>query len=246
MFLTIDESKGKNSTTVGCLALPDPDFTKAESSVVDARVRERCWGEIKWQHARSEYAAKYVRILDGFFQSSAKITFHSLTYKKLSSNRKSELQQMFPDQGWSADEILNRRIYHLIRTVIWKCKVAGYDSKYYIIGDRLGGGDKIYRVISELLAKDGRVRIKPEFCSTGTSAVLGALQITDLCTGAVASCYEPSYHQTDTKQIKEKLIEINGGVEINYSSPRLPGLHDYRLHHWLFNETKSRFYGWTK
>ena len=244
MFLTIDESKGKNSTTVGCLALPDSSFVKAESSIVNARVREKCWGEIKWQYARSGYAAKYVRILDDFFKSSAKITFHSLTYKKLAPTRKAQLKQLFPKQGWSADEILNRRIYHLIRTVIWKCKMAGYDSKYYIVGDRLGGGDEIYRVISDLLAKDRRVKVVPEFCSTGNSAVLGSLQITDLCTGAVASCYEPSYHQTDTAQIKEKIIEINGGLEINYSSPRLPRLHDYRLHHWLFDETKSRHYGY--
>ena len=246
MFLTIDESKGANSTTVGCLALPDPDFIKAESSIIDARIEERCWGEIKWQNARSEYAAKYVRILDGFFKSSAKITFHSLTYKKPTPGMRSKLKRLFPGQGWSADEILDRRIYHLVRSVIWKCKTAGYDSKYYIIGDRRGGGNEIYRVIGDLLAKDSKVKIKPEFCSTGTSAVLGTLQMTDLCTGTIASCYEPGYHQADTKQIKEKLIEINGGIEIDYSSPRLPGLHDYRLHHWLFDETKSRFYGWVK
>ena len=245
MFLVIDESKGKSSTTVGCLCIPDENFIKAESSVVNARIREKCWGEIKWQRARSEYAAKYVRTLEDYFDCSAKTTFHSLTYKKLDARIKGKLKRLYSDRGWSGEEILDRRIYHLIRSVIWKCNVAGYEPKYYIIGDRRGGeGNKIYRVIGDLLAKDSKVRIRPEFCSTGTSAVLGALQMADLCTGAVASCYEPGYNQTDTAQIKEKLIEINGGVGIDYSSPRLPKLHDYRLHHWLFDGSKSRFYGW--
>ena len=246
MFLVIDESKGKSSTTVGCLCLPDSDFAKAESSVLSARIRERCWGEIKWQDARGDYAAKYTRILADYFGCSNKITLHSLTYKKLELQAKTRLKRLFPDRQWSDERILDRRIYQLIRTVIWKCKQAGHDSDYYIIGDRRGGDDRVYRTIGDLLAKDDSVRVRPQFCSTGTSAVLGSLQVADLCAGAIASCYEAGYHQLDTKQLREKLIEINKGIDITYSPPKLPKLHDYRLHHWLFDETRSRSYGLIK
>ena len=244
MFLVIDESKGEQSTTVGCLCLPDSDFAKAETAILDGRVRERCWGEIKWQDTRDDYAAKYTGILADYFGSSNKITFHSLTYKKLDLQAKNRLKRLFPDRSLSEERILDRRIYLLIRAVIWKCSLAGYESDYYIIGDRRGGDDNsVYHTIGDFLAKDKRVRVKPHFCSTGTSAVLGSLQIADLCAGAVASCYEADYHQIDTKQLKEKLIEVNKGIELTYSPPRLPKLHDYRLHHWLFDGTRSNLYG---
>lgn len=243
MFLVIDESKGKSSTTVGCLCLPNPDFTKAEAAILDARIRERCWGEIKWQDARGDYAAKYARILADYFGCSDKITFHSLTYKRPGLQAKVQLKRLYQDRQWSDERVLDRRIYQLIRTVIWKCKQAGYGSDYYIIGDRRGGDNNVYHTISNLLAKDSRVRVKPQFCSTGTSAVLGSLQIADLCAGSIASCYEASYHQLDTKQIKEKLVGVNRGIDLTYSPPRLPKLHDYRLHHWLFDETRSKLYG---
>ncbi|MCY4011061.1 MAG: hypothetical protein OXF30_03335 [Candidatus Saccharibacteria bacterium] len=247
MFLVIDESKSGSSTTVGCLCLPDSDFAKAEAMILDARIRERCWGEIKWQDARGDYASKYTRILADYFNCSDRVTFHSLTYKKLGSQAKSRLKRLFPDRSWDEERVLDRRTYQLIRTVIWKCRQAGYDSSYYIIGDRRGSDDNsVYRTIGDLLAKDSKVRIKPQFCSTGTSAVLGSLQIADLCAGAIASCYEVSYHQLDTQQIKAKLIEINKNVELTYSPSRLPKLHDHRLHHWLFDETRSRFYGLIK
>ena len=247
MFLVIDESKGKSSTTVGCLCLSDADLAKAEATILDARIRERCWGEIKWQNARGDYASKYTRILADYFSCSDKITFHSLTCKKLALQTKMRFKRQFSDRQWSDERILDRRVYHLIRTVIWKCKEARHDSNYYIIGDRRGGGNNsVYRTIGDLLAKDRRVKINPQFCSTGTSAVLGSLQIVDLCAGAVASCYEANYHQLDTQQIREKLIEINKNIELTYSSPRLPKLYDYRLHHWLFDETKSKFYGLIK
>lgn len=242
MFLIIDKSKGQTSTTIGCLCLSRSDFIKAEEIVLSGRIRERCWGEIKWQYARDEYAAKYTRILADYFGCSDKITLHSLTYKKLDSSTKTKLKRLFPNKGWSPERILDRQIYNLIRTVIWKCREAGHGSEYYIIGDRRGGGSSVYRMIGEFLAKDKRVGVRPQFCSTGTSAVLGSLQIVDLCAGAIASCYEASYHQTDTKQIKEKLIEINNAVELIYSSPERPKLYDYRLHHWLFDATKSKFH----
>ena len=125
----------------------------------------------------------------------------------------------------------------LIRSVIWKCRNSGYSGSFYILADESGClGTEEYQTTKKLLLTDSKIRPKPviDFCTTGNSNSCGAMQVSDLCTGAVMSKYDSSYSsQTACLEFSRHLVNINSGIELNFSPRNLPKINDLKLHHCL-------------
>lgn len=234
MFLALDECKGNDFVTIGCVCLPKVKLSNLEKNFIDSRVTERCWGELKWSKVTENYLEKYKNLSDVLL-SDSEVTYHSWTYKKPSAIVRARHYGI----GTSQDDVIYRQAYLLIRNVIRKCKNSGYDGAFYIVADESGSGQEEYKKTNELLRNDTNIRGKTtiEFCSTGNSAALGSLQVADLCTGAVTSYYEANLRNEANQKLVEHLVELNSKVPLTFNPARLPRLQDYKMHHYFF--TKS-------
>lgn len=231
MFLALDECIGKEFVTIGCLCLPQEKLSGIEKGFVDTRLKQRCWGEIKWSKITETYLEKYQELTD-IFLLQPEVTYHSWTYKKPNAVARARYYGI----GTSQDDVIFRQAYLLIRSVIRKCKNNGYRGSFYIVSDDSGSGPKEYKKTNELLQGDSNISgsTEIEFCSTGNSAVIGGLQVVDLCTGAVTSSYEKELRNQPNQKFVEFLVKRNSKVPLNFSPPKLPKLHDHKLHHCFF------------
>lgn len=233
MFLALDESIGSTHVTIGCLCIPQSRMSSLEKAFIDKRLELKCWGEVKWSKITTSYLPKYLELLKTYLYDD-EVTYHSWTYKIPSSRDRKQ----YYGENVSEDQVVFRQAYLLLRSVIRKCKNNGYNGSFYIVADDSGSGLVEYRKTNELLSTDPNIRGETilDFCSTGNSAVLSALQAVDLCTGAVMSCYDSSFNTTNGRKLRQELEALNSGVPINFSPTRLPSLTDAKLHHCLNNK----------
>ena len=232
MFIALDECIGKKYTTLGCICLPKQELPALEKSFLERRLQEKCWGEIKWSKITDNYLGKYKHLADVYLKHES-ATFHSWTYEKVGVT-----DRLLHYGGASQDDIIFRQAYLLIRSVIWKCSNYGYREPYYIVADDSGKGVREYKKINELLQKDSAVKRQAaiEFCSTGNSAAFGCLQIADLYTGAVASCYDELGNPTSIA-LRDYFQSANKDVPLSFSPAKLPTLDAYKMHHCKLRHT---------
>lgn len=232
MFLALDESIGSTHETLGCLCFPESIMPKLEAQFIQHRIEHKVWAEVKWQRLCAPYVEKYEAMVRDYLAPDD-VTFHSWTYRIPTAIER----RSFYD-GIDASLVVYRHAYLLIRTIIWKCRNNGYTGPFYILADESGKlGRNEYKITQGLLKRDPKISPPPviDFCMTGSSTACGAMQITDLITGAVMSHYDEKFSKQDscTKFIK-MLAEINGGIPLDLSSRTLPKLHDQKLHHCLY------------
>lgn len=232
MFIALDESYSSNFTVIGCLVLPKEKLPDLEKEYIQSRLDKKLWGEIKWSKATECYWDKYKEIL-GNYLSKPEVTFHSWCYK---NPTREELNSYYDDEK---NKPLYKHSYLLIRNVIRKCRNMGYKGDFYIVPDTTGRMGKFeYSETQKILKEDTLIypRATVEFCAEGNSQVCGALQIADLCIGAVRYTYEREYKNDPiiADEIVKYLTKINEELPINYSHPTLPKIEQFKMHHCLF------------
>lgn len=227
MLLALDESLEGTYKVVGCLCVPLDLFPDTEKKFISNRIDEKVWAELKWQKISSSYLDKYKKFITSYFESSG-CTFHSWAYKIPAQ----DLLSKYYDSD--ANKVIYKQAYMLIRSVMWKCINNGYTGPFYVLPDESGSlGKSEYTITQKLLNLDPRIRPHPsiEYCSPGNSTVCGALQISDICTGAVSSVVNKLAISPASQEIINTLTSINEGIPIDFQFPSLPSLHQYKIHH---------------
>lgn len=231
MFIALDESISTNFLTIGCVVLPKAKLPELEKKQVQTRLDYKLWGEIKWSKGTQSYLEKYKLFL-GNYLLDKEVTFHSWTLKRPTAD---EIRRYYDGDG---KKILYKHAYLLIRNVIRKCRNAGYKGEFYVLPDTTGEmGKNEYVETQKILKSDSNIYppATVEFCAEGNSQVCGALQVADLCTGAVGYTYEKDFKDTSYSEgIVDYLKEINGGIDINFEYPSLPRMKQFKLHHCFY------------
>lgn len=210
MFLILDESEEHSKMVLGGVLIPETSLPNFEAEFVKLRIKHKLFGELKWNRI-DQYHKRYCDFLDLFFEDT-KVTFHSICYRRGGVDK-------------------YRAAFVLIRTVTWKMQNAGINEPLYVLFDNDGSlGDKEAREIRKIADKDLRFKQKLEFCSQGTSHILGAMQIADLLTGAVSSSINSVSISQKRSSVVSHIIKKNNGVELNWASLRLPKLFDFKIH----------------
>lgn len=212
MFLILDESEEHQKMVLGGLLISEKILPTFEAEFVGLRIKHKLFGELKW-HRIDQYYPRYCDFIDLFFDEKS-ITFHSICYRR-----------------GGADKY--KAGYALIRTITWKMQNAGINEPLYVLFDNDGNlGDKEAREIRKIANKDNRFKQKLEFCSQGTSHILGAMQISDLLTGAVCSEINSGTVSANKKKVLEHIISKNGGARLDQAraSLSLPKLNDFKIH----------------
>lgn len=57
--------------------------------------------------------------------------------------------------------------------------------------------------------------------------------LSDLCTGAAQYTYEHDINNQAANELIRSLVKINTGIKLNYSSPYLPKVDQFKIHHCL-------------
>lgn len=231
MFLAIDESHSNSFTTIGCLCLPLKNLPKYEAEYISKRLEHKIWGEMKWTSLSLSYLNKYENVVESYLKQHD-VTFHSWAYRHIT---KLELKKY-----WDDDEtkMFYCQAYLLLRNVIRKCLNQGCHNNFYIVPDTTGmRGKREYLLTREYLVNDNSIKPKPiiEFCDQGNSQICGALQITDLCTGATRYKYQKETNDTSVSEEFVKFLEkLNSNIPLNYADEKLPDLYKYKMHHCLY------------
>lgn len=230
MFLALDECIGNDYVTLGCICISTEKLPQIEKSFIQKRIEHKCWGEVKWSKITDGYRVKYQELANCYL-ADEDVTFHSWTYKKPNAIERS----IYYGLGTSQNDVIFRHAYLLIRSVIRKCKNSGYNGSFYVVADDSGSGPNEYKKTNELLQADSAISgpTTLDFCSTGNSTVIGALQVVDLCTGAVTSYYDDGLKNNSNQKFVKHLVELNGSIPLNFSPSRLPKLKEYKMHHCL-------------
>jgi hypothetical protein len=212
MFLILDESEEHQKMVLGGLLISEKILPAFEAEFVGLRIKHKLFGELKW-HRIDQYHQRYCEFIDLFFNEKS-ITFHSICYRRGGTDK-------------------YKAGYALIRTITWKMQNAGINEPLYVLFDNDGNlGDKEAREIRKIAEKDERFKQKLEFCSQGTSHILGAMQISDLLTGAVCSTINSGTTSANKKKVVEHIISKNGGASLDQAkaSLSLPKLNDFKVH----------------
>lgn len=232
MFLALDESFSNGFTTIGCLCLPIDKLREKEEKWIHNRISEKIWAELKWEKVCVNFLEKYKKFIVDYIEDD-EITFHSWTYKTPSGN---EVAKFY---SGDSSKVFYCQAYLLLRSVIRKCLNGGYDNNFYIVVDETGKrGSQEYVKTKQMLIDDNNIRPRViiEHCGQGNSSVCGALQISDICTGAVRYAYENRQTATSpSDEIKELLEKINKDIPLNYSPARLPKINEFKFHHCLYS-----------
>lgn len=212
MFLILDESEEHQKKVLGGLLISEKILPNFEADFVKLRIKHKLFGEIKWNRI-DQYHQRYCDFIDLFFKEK-NITFHSICYRREGVDK-------------------YKAGYALIRTVTWKMQNANINESLYVLFDNDGSlGNKEAREIRKIAEKDGRFKQKLEFCSQGTSHVLGAMQISDLITGAVCSTINLGTISMYKKKVLDHIISKNNGDSLDQAkiSLSLPKLNDFKIH----------------
>jgi hypothetical protein len=211
MFLALDESEENGKKVLGGILLSEKLLPALEADFVSLRVKHKLFAELKWNKI-DQYYKRYCEFIDLFF-NDPNITYHSICYRRTG------------DQKY-------RAAFVLIRTITWKLQNAGINEPLYVLFDNDGSlGDHEAREIKKIAATDRRFKQRLEFCSQGTSHVLGALQLADLLTGAVCSAINGIALAVEPKHVHDHIQAKNNGVPLDWASARLPKLNDLKIHY---------------
>lgn len=212
MFLILDESEEHQKMVLGGLLISEKILPDFESDFVKLRIKHKLFGELKWSRI-DQYYERYCDFINLFFNEKS-ITFHSICYRRGGTDK-------------------YRAGYSLIRTITWKLQNAGIKEPLYVLFDNDGNlGDKEAREIRKIAQKDHRFKQELEFCSQGTSHLLGAMQISDLITGAVCSTINSISSSTNKKKVLDYIFEKNDRIALDQAktSLALPKLSDFKIH----------------
>lgn len=227
MLLVLDECLEGKKKVLGCLCLPSEIFPDLEKQVSKVRLVEKLWGELKWNKITDGYFTKYSKVISNYF-SSSQVTFHSWSFEIPDPIAMRTYYENNPKT------VIYKQAYLLIRSVIRKCNNAGYTGSFYILPDETGSlGNTEYRKTQKLLTDDTKIQPKAviDYCMPGNSACCGALQVVDLCTGAVNCLLNNLKPSNVQKKLIEALEEINGDISIISELPTLPKLYEYKMHY---------------
>lgn len=212
MFLILDESEEYRKMVFGGILISEKQLPNFEAKFVNLRIKHKLFGEIKWSRI-DQYHRRYCEFIDLFFEEE-NTTFHSICYRRNGIEK-------------------YRAGYTLIKTITWKMQNAGINEPLYVLFDNDGNlGDVESREIRKIAKKDPRFKQELEFCSQGTSHILGAMQITDLLTGAVCSTINSGIISKNKKKVMEHIIIKNNGNSLDQTkdSLNLPKLNDFKVH----------------
>lgn len=200
MLITCDESIDCTIKIVGSISVPFEDFFLYEDYVNRERIKNRVFGELKWQKLgeTGKYYDFYLSAIKKLFEND-NVIFHSNSYR---------------GNKYKAG-------YALIRSVSWKLSNMGYKDNLGILFDEEGQrGQMEVRYSRKVLNKDPNIQSDFIFCEQLDSKMFNILQITDLLTGCVA--YKKNSEELQTKNklnsVKEEFIktleaEIDNGKE---------------------------------
>lgn len=216
MFLFIDESLEHPNKLFGGILMPTEKVSILEKDFTDLRISQKLFGELKWESI-DIYYKRYLLFLDLFFDD-ADATYHSICFRDMTKRYNAA--------------------YSLIRTITWKMQNHGINEPLYILFDNDGDiGAREIEIIKKLATNDRRFKQKIEFCNQGHSHVLGALQLSDLLTGAVCSQINTLTLNTKKQHVIDHLTTRNNGIPLNYAAPRLPTLKSQKIHYFDPNIT---------
>ena len=212
MFLALDESEEHEKKVLGGLLLPEIDLPKLEHDFVALRVKHKLFGELKWTRI-DQYHGRYCDFLDLFFDNK-NITYHSICFRR-------------------GGEQKYRAAYVLIRTITWKLQNAGINEPMYVLFDNDGNlGAREAKEIKKIAAGERAFKQKLEFCSQGVSHILGALQLSDIITGALCAAVNKAHMHQDKKAVHDYIVKRNNGVGLDWErSARLPKLNELKIHY---------------
>jgi hypothetical protein len=220
MFLILDESEEDTKKVIGGLLISENDLPTFEADFVRLRIKHKLFGELKWKRI-DQYYKRYCDFVDLFFNKKD-TTYHSICYRREGTDK-------------------YRAAYVLIRTVTWKMRSAGINEPLYVLFDNDGKlGDVEAKEIGKIAAKDPNFRQKLEFCSQGTSHILGAMQIADLLTGAISATINSLILKKEKKEFVEHLTQKNNDVSLGWSSLTLPKLGDFKIHYFDPNDKPKK------
>lgn len=218
MFLILDESEEHQKMVMGGVLISEKLLPELEADFVKLRIKHKLFGEIKWNRI-DQYHVRYCEFVDLFFNKE-EATFHSICYRRGGTDK-------------------YRAGYALIRTITWKMQNAGINEPLYVLFDNDGNlGDKEAREIRKIADKDPRFKQKLEFCSQGTSHILGAMQIADILTGAVCSSINNENLEPNRDYVRKHITKRNNDVDLGWASLTLPKLNDLKIH-FFDPDTKS-------
>ncbi len=211
MFFALDESEEHQKKVLGGLLLPETDLPNLERDFVALRVKHKLFGELKWTRI-DQYHIRYRDFLDLFFDGKG-ITYHSICFRR-------------------GGEQKYRAAYVLIRTITWKLQNAGINEPMYVLFDNDGNlGEREVEEIKKIVAGDRMFKQKLEFCNQGTSHVLGALQLSDIITGAVCAAVNQAPMHQNKKSVHDYIMRKNNGVALDRTSALLPKLNELKIHY---------------
>jgi len=108
---------------------------------------------------------------------------------------------------------------------------AGQNEPLFILFDNDGSiGEKETLGIKKIAKTDGAFKQKVEFCSQGTSHILGALQLADVLVGSVCSKVNGEL-VNKKREFVVRYIESKNKLPLDWSSERLPKLYEYKIHY---------------
>lgn len=210
MFLLLDESEENHKMILGGLLISEKKLPDFEFKFVKLRIKHKLFGELKWQRI-DQYYKRYCDFIDLFFDEKD-TTFHSICYRRGGVDK-------------------YKAAYILIRTITWKLQNAGITEPLYVLFDNDGKlGDDEAREIRKIAAKDKKFKQELEFCSQGTSHILGALQVADLITGAVCSVVNSIESSPHRQKVVDHITKKNSDIELSWSSLSLPKLDSLKIH----------------
>ncbi len=187
MLITCDESMEYRIKVVGSISIPFDDFLKYESFVNEERLKNRVFGELKWQKIQDEgkYLDFYLALIKELF-SYPLVIFHSNSYK---GNK-------------------YKASYALIRSISWKLQNMRDLNEIGVLFDYEGRkGVEETELSREIFQTD--IKHKLIFCTQIDSKIFNILQITDILTGCVS--YKKNIQEIITKgqknEVKENFIK---------------------------------------
>lgn len=196
-----------------------PDF---EKEFVKLRIKHKLWGEIKWERI----SQNYLEFAD--LMRSNWISFHSLCYP---TQTPQEIKDKFQGDSNKPQYVFAYTLVRYIGTMLIASKAM--PTRMYILPDESGPvGHQEWKNSAGYLKKDSKLSgIEFDFCSQGTSHCVGALQISDLLTGAVAALK----NNVTLNQVQENFISrvqsINNNQPLLFNYPYTTPLHNIKVNH---------------
>lgn len=213
MLLCLDESEPGTTHVLGGLLVPLKVFSELEKKIIEFRVKNKLFGELKWSKVTPKYFDKYKDFSDIFFDSKD-VTFHSICYRPVVANAKA------------------KAAYVLVRTLTWKINNAHLGDNLFILFDSDGEPSKhLLKDVREYAAKDPRFKCKINFCHDVISHCYGIMQLADVILGSVSTSVNKDAKRNVAKtDLLEYLVKRNNNIPLDYRLESFPQLYQQKIH----------------